>query len=133
MDAGLDSQLGDLAWGLATGLRAGYTLREVVNAMALEAPQPAASVCRLLLDEMDKGQDLAPALERWRQAVPSAALNRLVRVLSQPPDLGNLADQLDALSADLLAKYGSDPAFYPAMRREAAQLGARVPRRAAEA
>lgn len=131
MSTALDLQLGDLAWCIATGLRAGYSLPQVFEAISIEAPEPAASACKLLVTELQKGADMKTALSNWKQALPSPALSRLVGVLDQPCEIdGFLADQLDPLSEEFLAQYGSDPAFYPSMRREAEQLGAEVPGRA---
>ncbi len=134
MYAGLDRQLGDLVWSIATGLRAGYSLRQVFEALAAEAPEPAASACKRLLAELDQGLEFSAALASWQRAIPSAALARLVEVLKQPAQSarqsGSLADLLDPLSEDLLRDCGSDPAFYAAMRQEAEQLGAKVPERA---
>ena len=131
MNTGLDQQLGDLAWSIATGLRAAYDLHQVFQAMAAEAPEPAASACKRLLAELDKGLELTPALVNWQNAIPSVALSRLVEALKQPSeDDFALPDILEALSDDLLREFGSDPAFYPSMRREADQLGAKAPERA---
>lgn len=134
MYAGLDQQLGDLTWSIATGLRAGYSLRQVFEALAAEAPEPAASACKRLLAELDQGLDFNAALASWQRAIPSAALARLAGVLQQPAhsaaQSGSLPNSLDPLSEDLLRECGSDPAFYAPMRREAEQLGAKVPERA---
>lgn len=130
MYAGLDQQLADLTWSIATGLRAGYSLRQVFEALAVEAPEPAASACKCLLAELDQGVDQTTALANWQRAIPSAALARLAEVLKRPEQSGSLADLLDPLSEDLLRACGSDPAFYAPMRREAEQLGAKVPERA---
>jgi Flp pilus assembly protein TadB len=133
MNNGLDRQLGDLTWSLATGLRAGYSLRQVFAALAEEAPEPAAGACRRLLELIAQHGDIQAALAAWTQAMPSSALTRLVTVLLQQPEGGgNLPDQLDPLTDQFLTECGSDPVFYPAMRREAAQLGAKTPERAKE-
>jgi hypothetical protein len=118
--------MADLAWSIATGLRAGYDLRQVFQAMAVEAPEPAAAACKRLLGELENGVELGPALANWQSAIPSAALGRLVEALQGSSESVIL---LDLLSEELLREYGSDPAFYPSMRREAEQLGAPVPER----
>jgi Flp pilus assembly protein TadB len=129
MDAGLDKQCSDLAWSIATGLRAGYDLRQVFTVLSSEAPEPAASASRLLLAEFEKGPNAETALATWKQALPSAAIGRLAALLERDQAGGSLPDLLDPLSEDLLREYGSDPAFYDSMRRQAEMLGARVPER----
>lgn len=133
VNGALDQQIGDMVWSIATGLRAGYNLREVFQALSAEAPEPAASACRLLLADLEKGLDLGAALAAWKQALPSAPLARLADLLDHHLRAGgHLPGLLDDLEADLLREYGSDPAYYPAMRREAGQLGAKIPARAIE-
>lgn len=133
VNAALDQQIGDMVWSIATGLRAGYNLREVFQALSAEAPEPAASACRLLLADLEKGLDLGAALAAWKRAFPSDPLARLADLLDHHRrDGGHLPDLLDPLEEALIGEYGSDPAYYPAMRREAGQLGANVPARAVE-
>ena len=129
MSTGLESQLGDLTWPIATGLRAGYRLQEVLGVIVREAPEPAASVCQWLLDALEQGQDLPHTLENWKRVYPSTALARLAGALGglQP---GSPPEILDTLGEELVGEHGSDPAFYEAMRQEAAQLGAKLPERA---
>ncbi len=127
----LDNQVSDLAWCNTCGLRAGYNLRQVLGQLASTAPEPAAAACAQLSAALEQGQDLEAALGAWKKAYPSGALERLAdRFARQPQPGGNLADALEALEQDLLRTSGSDPAFYPLMREEAAQLGAKVPDRA---
>ncbi len=129
----IDHQVSDLAWCITCGLRAGYSLRQVIEQLASTAPEPAAGACRQLSAALEQGQDLEAALEGWKQRYPSGALERLAEVIaSQQRAGGDLADALEALEQDLLRTSGSDPAFYPLMREEAAQLGAKVPERARE-
>lgn len=126
----LDHQFGDFVWAISTGLLAGYNLRQVFEALSIEAPEPTASALKLLLIELDKGVPEMIALSNWQQVMLSAPLTRLVSVINlQRQEGGNLAELLVPLSEDLLAEYGSDPAFYEPMRREAAQLGASIPDR----
>jgi hypothetical protein len=56
-----------------------------------------------------------------------------VEVLKQSSQDANLPDILDRLSEELLREYGSDPAFYIPMRREAEQLEAKLPERVLKA
>ncbi len=99
--------------------------------LASLAPEPAAAACRQLSAALEQGQDMEDALEGWKKAYPSGALERLADVIAEQQRTGgSLADMLEALEQDLLQTTGSDPAFYPLMREEAAQLGANVPERA---
>jgi hypothetical protein len=129
MNTGLDKQSGDLVWSIATGLRAAYPIDVTIKVLAAAAPEPTASACKCLLAEFEKGLELNQALDNWQRAFPSTALTRLVALLKQAPQGSNLPDLLDPLGEALLHEFGSDPAFYAQMRREAEQLGAPVPAR----
>ncbi len=124
MDQQIDSQAGDLAWSIATGLRAGYALREIIAQLASLAPEPTASACRKLLAELEAGKEMREALAVWTQT--PGGLARLAAALLDH----DRAESLDALSQALLRECGSDPAFYPAMREQAQALGAKTPERA---
>lgn len=131
MDTALERQLGDMIWSISCGIRAGYSVREVFTALAAEAPEPAAAAARRFLAALDSGADFTAALCAWKAASPSPALARLADLIGQHQQSGgNLADLIDPLGEELLREQGSDPAFYPAMRRQAAALGAAVPQRA---
>jgi hypothetical protein len=43
---------------------------------------------------------------------------------------GHLADMLEPLEGEFVQQSGSNTAFYPGMRREVEQIGARLPERA---
>ena len=126
----LERQLGDLTWCIATGLRAGYSLKQTFETLADQAPEPAAQVCQHLLADLEAGQDFEAALANLKQAFPSTALGRLVDViLKQRQTGGNLAELLDLFGDDLVSQAGSDPAFHAVMRQEAEALGATLPKR----
>ena len=133
MTEALDRQLGDMIWSISCGLRAGYSVRQVFEALVNEAPEPAASAARRFLEEINQSNDYAAALRAWKQAIASPSLARLADLMEQQRQTGgNLADQLDPLGEELLRECGSDPAFYPALRRQAQALGAATPQRAAQ-
>jgi Flp pilus assembly protein TadB len=120
----LDRQIGDMTWCITTGLFAGYSFRQTIEAMAKEAPEPAASACKRLLADFEQGLSFETALANWKNAFPSNALARLVEVvLYHRQTGGNLGILLEPLSDDLVRQHGSDPAFHPAMREEAEILG----------
>jgi tight adherence protein B len=126
-----DRQMGDLVWSLVTGLRAAYSLSQVIEAMAINAPEPTASALRRLDADLKAGLSLDEGLENLLEAVPSQYLEQVVAViLEQRRAGGNLADLLEPLVDGILQQVGSDGAFYPAMRKEAEQLGAPLPERA---
>ena len=67
------------------------------------------------------------------KAVPSKYLKQVVAVIEeQRKSGGHLASMLEPLVDDILKQVPSDGAFYPAMRKEAQDLGAQVPDRARE-
>lgn len=128
-----DRQLGDLVWSLVTGLFAGYNLRQVIEAIAKEAPEPTAGAFQRLDADLNAGLSLDEGLENLLEAVPSQYLEQVIDVIMEQHRAGgNLAELLEPLVDDILQQVGSDGAFYPAMRKEAEQLGAPLPDRARE-
>lgn len=127
----LNSQLGDLTWCISTGMLAGYSLRQVFEAIAAQAPEPTSGIFKGLLAELDRGMSLESALNQLKQNSPSPAFTRLVDVILTHRQIGgNLAYQLEPVMEEFLATEGSDPAFYAMMREEAQILGASLPERA---
>jgi hypothetical protein len=126
-----DRQMGDLVWSLATGLFAGYSLPQVIEAISIEAPEPTASVFKRLHDDLEAGLSLDQALANLQKAVPSQHLGRVIAAIrEQQKTGGNLGWLLVPLVDEILAQAPSDGSFYPAMRKEAEQLGALLPERA---
>lgn len=127
MSLDLDRQLGDFIWSISCGLRAGYSIRQVLEALSAEAPEPSASAARRFVAEMDEG-GMESALQTWGETEPG--LSRLAGLIELQRQTGeNLADLLDPLGEEMLREYGSDPAFYACMRRQAEALGANLPER----
>ena len=127
-----DRQMGDLVWSLVTGLRAGYSIRQVIEVLAITAPEPSASAFRQLDADLKAGLSLADGFVNFQEAVPSHHLAQVIAVIQAHRQMGgNLADQLEPLVEGILAEVGSDGAFYPAMRQQSEQLGAQLPPRAA--
>jgi Flp pilus assembly protein TadB len=134
MSEALDRQLGDMIWSISCGMRAGYNVRQVFEALAAEAPEPAATAARRFLAGLEKGGGFESALRAWKEAFPSPSLARLADLLDQHHQAGgNLADLIDPLGDELVRERGSDPAFYEPMRKQAKILGASVPDRAKQA
>ena len=134
MSEALDRQLGDMIWSISCGLRAAYNVRQVFEALAAEAPEPAATAARRFLEALEKGGGYEFALRAWKEAIPSPSLARLADLLDHHRQTGgNLADMIDPLGEELVRERGSDPAFYEPMRKQAKILGATVPERANQA
>ena len=126
-----DRQLGDAVWMLATGLLAGYSLKQVIQALAAETPEPVASAFRRLHDDLEAGLSLDEACANLKKAVPSTHLAEVLAVIQQQRQTGdNLAELLVPVGEKIIQQAGSDPALYTAMRQQAEQLGAQVPERA---
>jgi hypothetical protein len=74
---------------------------------------------------------LVEPLERWKQAFPSPHIAIVAKkILEYQQKGGQLADMLEPLEEEFIQQSGSDPTFYPAMRREAVEIGAKLPERA---
>jgi Flp pilus assembly protein TadB len=130
MTTAFDNQSGDFVWAIVTALRADYNLRQVIEVLSSDAPEPTAAACRLFLTEWDRGPDEITSLNRWEKAISSDAAGRLAEALRRHLHEGsNLIELLDPLSEEFLLDYGSDPAFHDCMRREAEMLGAKIPER----
>jgi len=128
-----DRQVGDLVWSIVTGLRAAYSLPQVIEAIAINAPEPTASAFKRLDADLKAGLPLEQGLANLHKAVPSAHLGQVIAVIqAQRKTGGNLAELLEPLVDSILKQTASDGAFYPAMRQEAKILGAQVPERARE-
>ncbi|MEM7029826.1 MAG: type II secretion system F family protein [Chloroflexota bacterium] len=122
-----DKQLADLVWTMVAGLQAGYSLDQVFDALATDAPEPAATSCRQVRDDFAAGLG-EQALINWQQNTPSTYLAEVVSTMQQSRQSGgNLPALLDTVGEDILAKAGSDPAFYPAMKKLAQDVGAPLP------
>lgn len=125
-----ERQLGDLAWSITTGLRAGYPLAQVIEAISINAPEPTASAFKRLHADLGAGLSLEQGLANLQKAVPSECLGQVIAAMLEDHETGwMLANRLETLVEGILEQFPSDGAFYPAMREEATQLGAQVPER----
>lgn len=124
----LDRQLSDAVWLLAGGLKSGYSLAQCFEALATEAPTPTSSAFQGILAALQANQPIESALDAAYQAWPSPHLKRIIdTILGQRRTGGNLAIQIESLGNEIRAQAGSDEAMYPAMRRQAYQLGRPLP------
>ena len=126
----LDKQLADLVWSISTALRAGYSLAQIFERLASVAPEPTASGCGRVHDNLQQGFSVNQALTNWHQTTPSAYLGDVVATIRKQQQTGeSLALMLDPVGEVILAKAGSDGAFFPAMCELAKSVGARFPSR----
>jgi tight adherence protein B len=129
--AEFDKQLADLVWSMSTALRAGYSLSQIFEMLASVSPEPTASSCGHVHDDLQHGISLDQALSNWLQSMPSINLGEVVATIQQQLQTGgNLALMLDPVGETILAVAGSDGAFFPAMRDLAQSVGAKLPPRA---
>ncbi|MBN2391917.1 MAG: type II secretion system F family protein [Anaerolineae bacterium] len=126
----LDRQLSDGVYVLVTALRAGYSLRQSLEAMAQVAPEPTASLFQGVLADLEAGCTYDDAFAKAQETWPSPHLAQIVETIAQHRQTGgNLADQLAPLAEAIYQAVGSDSAFYPAMRFQAQELGNKLPDR----
>ncbi len=128
-----DRQLGDVVCMIITGIRAGYNLRQVFEALSHEVPEPAASAFKRLHADLSAGLTMDEAFANLKRDVPSKHLADVLAVIQEQRQGWETANLLEPLSAAIIAQAGSDPALYPAMQRQAITLGAPVPERARSA
>jgi len=128
-----DRQLADMVWVMVTALRAGYSIRQVFEQLACEAPEPAASACAHVVSDLNSGLSLNQALTNWQQTVPSIYLVDVITAIQKHQQRGgDLPAMLEPIGEDILGKAGTDTAFWPAMRRLAQSVDASLPQRARE-
>ena len=126
----LDRQLSDGVYMLATALRAGYSLRQSLEAIAQVAPEPTASLSQSVLTNLEAGCTYDEAFAKAQETWPSPHFAQIVETIAQHQRTGgNLADQLASVSELIYQAAGSDSAFYPAMRLQAQALGNILPDR----
>jgi Flp pilus assembly protein TadB len=126
----LDRQLGDLVYVLVTALRSAYTLRESLEVVVWEGPEPTAGAFQGWLNDLEAGCTYDKAFGNLKQAWPSPHLAQIVETIVQHQQSGgNLAEQLDPLSDQIYQAVGTDEAFYPVMRIQSQQLGRPLPDR----
>lgn len=125
-----DRQLADLVWMMATALRAGYTVQQALEQLASQAPEPAAGACARVAADLNGGLSLEQALANWQQSVPSAHLGDVAAAILEHQGTAGLPAALEPIGEAILAKAGTDAAFFPAMQGLAQAVGASLPQRA---
>jgi len=128
-----DKQLADLVWMMTTLLRGGHSLRQIFDALATEIPEPSASSCAQINDDLKRELPIDQVLTNWLQATSSKHLHEVVATIQRQQQMGgNLAFMLEPVGEAILAQAGSDGALFPAMRKIAQQEAAILPSRAIE-
>jgi len=119
-----DRQLADLVCMMSIALRAGYNLQQIFESLASDTPEPAAGECAGIVADLKSGISLDQALTNWQKKVPSAYLANVIAVIKKQAQTGGyLADMLDPLADEVLAKAGTDGSLYPAIRQLAQAVG----------
>ena len=127
-----DRQLGDVIWMMVTGLRAGFSLLEVLEVLSKETPEPSRSAFKQLFMDLQNGMGYEPAFANLQKTIPSRLLDEILEAIKNNENWGGgmLAELLDPVGEKIVQEVGSDPTVYEAMRTLAWQVGARVPDRA---
>lgn len=123
----LNRQLSDFVHVLVTALRSAYTVRQTFEYLTTAAPEPTASVLKGWIADLEAGHTYDDAYAHMREVWPSPYLAQIVETIVKHQQVGgNLAVQLDPLVDQIYREVGTDEAFYPEMRIQAKQLGARL-------
>jgi len=94
-----ENQLPDLINLTVNSLRAGYSVMQALEAVAKEMPAPISQEIRRVVQEMQLGVPLEPALESLLRRMPSADLKLMVTAMNIQREVGgNLAEILDTIS-----------------------------------
>jgi Flp pilus assembly protein TadB len=129
----LDRQLSDFLYVLIKALRSGYGLRQSLEMVAENAPEPTTGAFQGWLADLEAGCTCDEAFAHLRAAWPSPHLAQIVDTIVRNQQTGgNLPAQLEPLAERIYQAVGTDEAFYPEMRRQAEQLGGPLPGRVRE-
>jgi len=92
-----NNQLGDVITMMANALRGGYSFLQTLDMVAREAPEPAATEFRRVVQEVGLGRS-TEALQNLLRRVPSDDLDLLITAVSIQMEVGgNLAQILDTI------------------------------------
>ncbi|MGA2112368.1 MAG: type II secretion system F family protein [Anaerolineales bacterium] len=94
-----ENQLPDMINLTVNSLRAGYSVMQALEAVAKEMPAPISMEIHRVVQEMQLGVSLEPALEGLLRRMPSADLKLMVTAMNIQREVGgNLAEILDTIS-----------------------------------
>lgn len=94
-----NNQLADMLNLMVNGLRAGYSTMQAMEAVSKEMPSPISDEFRRVVQEMQIGIPMEPALENLMRRVPSDDLDLIIAAINVQREVGgNLAEILDTIS-----------------------------------
>ena len=94
-----NSQLSDMLNLMVNGLRAGYSTMQAMEAISREMPAPISVEFRRVVQEMQLGISMEPALDNLLRRIPSDDLDLIVAAMNVQREIGgNLAEILDTIS-----------------------------------
>ncbi|WP_322487083.1 type II secretion system F family protein [Chloroflexus sp.] len=93
-----NNQLGDVITMMANALRGGYSFLQTLDMVSREAPVPASTEFRRVVQEVGLGRSTEEALQNLLRRVPSDDLDLLITAVSIQMEVGgNLAQVLDTI------------------------------------
>jgi tight adherence protein B len=94
-----NSQLADMLNLMVNGLRAGYSTMQAMEAVSKEMPYPISLEFRRVVQEMQLGIPMEPALDNLYRRIPSDDLDLIIAAINVQREVGgNLAEILDVIS-----------------------------------
>jgi tight adherence protein B len=92
-------QLADMLNLMVNGLRAGYSTMQAMEAVSREMPPPISMEFKRVVQEMQLGISMEPALDNLLRRIPSDDLDLIVAAMNVQREIGgNLAEILDTIS-----------------------------------
>jgi tight adherence protein B len=94
-----NEQLADMLNLMVNGLRAGYSTMQAMEAVSREMPPPICDEFRRVVQEVQLGISIEPALDNLLRRIPSDDLDLVVTAINVQREVGgNLAEILDTIS-----------------------------------
>jgi tight adherence protein B len=94
-----NEQLADMLNLVVNGLRAGYSTLQALEAVSKEMPSPISDEFRRVVQEVQLGLGVEPALENLLRRIPSEDLDLVITAMNVQREVGgNLAEILDTIS-----------------------------------
>jgi len=92
-------QLADMLNLMVNGLRAGYSTMQAMEAVSKEMPPPISAEFYRVVQEMQLGISMEPALDNLLRRIPSDDLDLIIAAMNVQREIGgNLAEILDIIS-----------------------------------
>jgi tight adherence protein B len=93
------NQLADMLNLMVNGLRAGYSTMQAMEAVSKEMPPPISMEFKRVVQEMQLGIAMEPALDNLLRRIPSDDLDLIIAAMNVQREIGgNLAEILDTIS-----------------------------------